>query len=265
MYNKTMIERLDIVLTKYFEVSSRTKAQRLIEEGLVLVNGKVETKVSLKVEANEVELLPHENYVSRGAYKLLGAIQKFGIKFSNKIVLDVGASTGGFTQVALKDGASKVYAVDVGKGELDKALLQDKRVVNLENTDVRELSEEQVPTVDIIIGDLSFISLTKILPKLKELFGNDKEMMFLFKPQFECGKEIAKKYRGIIKNKDIHIDLLKNFINFTKLLGFSVSDIIYSPIKGGDGNIEYLIYFNGKEECKYNIKNICEEAFSGLR
>lgn len=256
-----MEKRLDIAIVEDFNVSSRTKAQNLIESGSVLVNCRVITKVSFKIcETDIVEILEHDDYVSRGAYKLLGAIKSFNLNFKDRVVLDIGASTGGFTEVALKNGAKKVYALDVGREQLDKSLLNDKRVISIEGRDIRELKKEEVSDVNFIIGDLSFISLTKVLPYIKNLFDDKKEMMFLFKPQFECGREIAKKYKGIIKNSEIHVKLLENFVNFVKLLGFSLSNIDFSPIKGGDGNIEYLIYFNGEDKV-FNIKDIVFNAF----
>ena len=256
-----MGKRLDLFLTEKCNIDSRTKAQKLIKEGFVLVNGKNVLKSSVEVfDEDIVEIVEHDDYVSRGAYKLIGAIEKFNLNFNNKIVLDVGASTGGFTQVSLKNGAKKVYALDVGEGQLDKKIKTDKRVVDLSKTDIRVVEKEKIKDVDIIIGDLSFISLTKVLPRINEMFGNEKEIVFLFKPQFECGKDIAKKYRGIIKNKQIHKNLLKNFENFAKILKFSLSNMTFSPIKGGDGNIEYLVYLNGKNE-SYDIEQLVEEAF----
>lgn len=257
--------RLDVFLTKNKFYSSREKAQQFIKEGFVKINGNVCTKSSFCVNENDlIEIVKSEKYVSRGAYKLLGAIEKFNIVFKDKVVLDVGASTGGFTQVALEQGAKKVYAVDVGKNQLAHELINDIRVVNLPETDVRNLKNSDVFDSEIIVGDLSFISLTKILPFLNQLFSQKKEMMFLFKPQFECGIEIAKKYRGIINNKEIHYKILENFIEFAKLNNINISDLTFSPIRGGDGNIEYLIYFNSSVNKKINIKKVIDCAFEFL-
>ncbi len=254
-----MKERLDSFITHKLNIKSRSKAQAIISQGLVLVDGK-EAKPSLLVDENShIQILEHEEYVSRGAYKLLGAIKSFNLDFKNKVVLDVGASTGGFTEVALNYGAIKVYSLDIGKDELDKSLASDKRVVNLQGRDIRSLNFEEVCDVEIIIGDLSFISLTKVLPTIKALFGN-KETMFLFKPQFECGKELAKKYKGIIKDKRLHIKLLNNFVAYCQSLDFPVCNICHSPITGGDGNIEYLIYFNMTKE-NFDIKQLVENRF----
>ena len=257
-----MQKRLDILLVEK-ENLSRTKAQNYIAEGCVFVDGKQIKKASFMVEDSvNIALTKHDDYVSRGAYKLLGATHKFEINLKDKTVLDLGASTGGFTQVCLQNGAKKVYAVDVGEGQLDQKLKEDNRVIDLSKTDVRDLRNENLPDIDFIVGDLSFISLTVILPKIKELFGTGIDMVLLFKPQFECGREIAKKYHGIIKNKEIHKKILKNFVNFVKLLGFSLNNIVVSPIKGGDGNIEYLVYFSKRGNEKFDIDQIVDDAFS---
>lgn len=252
--------RLDIFLTQKGHASSRTKAQNLITEGYVFVNGNVVDKPSFQIgENDQVTIKQHDRYVSRGAYKLLGATDKFNLNFSEKIVLDMGASTGGFTQVALEKGAKKVFAVDIGKSQLDESLKNNSKVVCLENTDIRNVDKDMVGDVDLIIGDLSFISLEKVLPHLKQVFGA-KEMAILFKPQFECGRDLARKYKGVVKDKVVHKNLLKNFILFCQNLGFLVSDLTASPIKGGDGNIEYLVHLNGEIQ-NYNLEKIVEEAF----
>lgn len=262
-----MDERLDLRLSKMYGLT-RAKVQSYIKSGSVLVDGKVCCKPSFLVDENSIELVSKERYVSRGAYKLLGAIEDFKLDFTDKVVLDIGASTGGFTQVALLQGALKVYAVDVGEGQLDKTLLASEKVVNIEKTDFRDLTLSQVADTDIIIGDISFISLTKILPKIKSLFGNEKEMVLLFKPQFECGKQLARKGKGIIKDKKVHIFLLNEFLNFCKDLGFTVVDISPSSIKGKGGNIEYLIHFKKDNNCENftkNIENIVDFAFKNVK
>lgn len=255
-----MQTRLDLFVSKKEDIS-RSKAQNLIKEGLVFVNGEMVKKEAFLVdERDKVEIIGHTSYVSRGAYKLLGAIEKFKLELNDKVILDLGASTGGFTQVCLNFGAKKVYSVDVGVGQLASELARDPRVNNIEKTDVRDLKRDVVKDVNFVVGDLSFISLTKVLPKIKELLGTKIDMVLLFKPQFECGMEVAKKYKGIIKNKEIHGKLLKNFENFAKLLGFSINNIIISPIKGGDGNIEYLLRFGG-EKVEFDIDNVVNSAY----
>ena len=257
--------RLDKYLFENGYASSRSKAQSLIEEGLVCVNGKIINKPSYELLCNEnITIFSHPEYVSRGAYKLITAIEKFNIDFKEKVVIDIGASTGGFTQVALEHGAKKVYAIDVGRGELAESLVSDKRVVNLENTDFRAINKEQVKDANIIVGDISFISLKHIFPKIKELFDNI-EIVILFKPQFECGKEIAKKYNGVIKDKNVHKSLLKDFIFYLQGLNFVICNLAYSQITGKSGNIEYLFHINGKEKSSIDADKVVENAFDYLK
>ena len=253
--------RLDVYLLENRLASSRTKAQQLVKAGYVSVDGKVILKPSYELLCNEtITIAEYHNYVSRGSCKLLGAIESFEIDFSGKVVLDCGASTGGFTQVALEHNAKKVYAVDVGQGELDGVLRAEPRVVNLENTDVRFLTKEQVGDSDIVVSDMSFISLKKVLPNLKNILG-EKEMVLLFKPQFECGKELAKRYKGVIKNQAVHKSLLKDFVVFIRELGFKASGLSYSPLQGKSGNIEYLFYLNGKKTFPFDIDKVVSKAF----
>ena len=257
--------RLDVYLMEKGLASTRTKAQTLIKNGLVSVNDKIIYKPSYELFGNEnITITEHHNYVSRGSFKLLGAIEKFDITFKERVVVDIGASTGGFSQVALESGAKKVYAIDVGSGELDKSLLTNPKLINLENTDFRNIKQAQVADADMVIGDISFISLVHIFPKIKELFDKI-EIVMLFKPQFECGKEIASKFKGIIKDKKVHIKLLENFIRYIEGLFYVVSNVTYSPIKGKSGNIEYLFHINGKNKELFSIPNIVEEAFCKLK
>lgn len=253
--------RIDLFLTKNGYAQSRARAQAMIEEGLVSINGKNVEKSSIEVDGTEAIIVAkHEEYVSRGAQKLLGAIKAFNLDFRGKVVLDMGSSTGGFTQVALKNGAQKVIAVDVGKEQLDKSLRNDKRVVLLEQRDVRTLTAEEAQGTQLVIGDLSFISLTKILPHIKEVLGST-EMCVLFKPQFECGKGLAKKCKGVIKDEKIHIDLLNEFFDFVSSLDYDVSGLCPSPIKGGDGNREYLVHLNGAKT-SFKIDEVVKSNFA---
>lgn len=254
--------RIDILVMQKFDIS-RVKAQDLIKSGAVFVDGKAILKPSQNI-LPESDIILHEDeiYVSRGAHKLIKAIEEFDINFKDKVVVDIGASTGGFTQVALKMGARKVYAVDVGEDQLDEKLKIDPRVVNLQNTDFRVLKKEDVLGCDLVIGDISFISLRKILPHAKELFGN-LEMVFLFKPQFECGLELAKKYKGVITDKKIHINLIDDFALFLKSLDFKLTNLSFSPIKGRSGNIEYLLHINGPFR-QFSIKDVIDQAFKSL-
>ena len=253
--------RLDNLVSKNENIS-RSRAQTLIKEGKVDVEGKVVTKPSFLLDENsQISLNIQENYVSRGAYKLKKALEVFDVTVREKIVLDMGASTGGFTQVALENGAKKVYSVDVGKGELSKQLDQDERVVNMEQTDIRFLTTEMVGDTQIVVGDLSFISLKHILPKINMLFGKI-ECVLLFKPQFECGREIAQKSHGIVKDKAVHKNLLKEFFEELKIYDYKLSDITFSPIKGKSGNVEYLLHLNGNGKKKVDITKVVEDAFN---
>ena len=258
-----MKKRLDILISSKYSLS-RSKAQQLIEEELVKVDDKIITKPSMLIEEDqEITIIEHKSYVSRGAYKLLKAIDFFALDFKDKVVLDMGASTGGFTEVSLEAGAKKVYSVDVGKGELEKSIACNNKVINMEGRDIRTLSKDECSDTQIVVGDLSFISLKHILPKIKELFNNI-ECVLLFKPQFECGKDIAKKYKGVIKDKNLHKKLLKEVQQEINIYGFAISNLTYSPIKGKSGNIEYLLYLNGKSSFDFLIDDIVNDAFKNL-
>lgn len=256
--------RIDKLIVVKFNIS-REKAQQLIKNGCVYVDQKQVLKTSYNVEeGSQIEVTAQEQYVSRGAYKLLGAISCFNLNFNDKIVLDIGASTGGFSQVCLLNGAKKVYSLDIGKNELDKNLKNDFRIVDYSGLDFRNAKKENFIDVNFIVGDLSFISLKHILPKIIELFGNKIEVCMLFKPQFECGKILARKYKGVVLDRKIHITLLQDFVLYLQKLGFNISGIDYSRIRGKSGNIEYLFHLNGDNYKSYNITKIVEEAFLSL-
>jgi len=255
------MERLDNLVAKR-EGVSRSRAQVFIKEGKVEVEGKVLTKPAFLLDdKTEIIVNCQDSYVSRGAYKLKKALEFFDTSLEDRVVIDMGASTGGFTQVALEYGAKKVYSVDVGKGELDKSLCVHPNVVKMEGMDIRLLNKNMVSDVDVVVGDLSFISLKHILPKINSLFGKI-ECILLFKPQFECGKEIARSSRGVIKDRSVHKNLLKSFLEEVKVYDYKLSDITFSPIKGKSGNIEYLIHLNGKNKKTIDIDKIVFEAFS---
>ncbi len=256
-----MKQRIDLLASEKLNLA-RNKVKELILNERLMVNGKVVLKPSFLCDQDDIISLKEEQiYVSRAAHKLIGAIASFKLDFSDKIVLDMGASTGGFTQVALLNGAKKVYAVDVGRGELDKELAKNEKVVNLEQQDIRTLNKALVPDCDIVIGDLSFISLTKVLPKIKELYGN-KECVLLFKPQFECGRESARMHKGVINDKAEHKRALLAFVEFCNSIGFKVCDIAHSPIKGKKGNIEYLVHLNASKSLVFNVDDIVLKAFN---
>ena len=235
--------RLDLFLKekKYFE--SRKKAQTVIKNGLVKINGRIETKISKNVSENdEIKIIKNElsKYVSRAALKLATAYKNFEISFQDKIILDLGASTGGFSDFCLQNGAKKIYAVDVGHGQLHQKIKENPNVINLEKTDARKLDKKLIPEkFDILVSDLSFISIFKVLPEIIKNFGNNFEGIILFKPQFEVGKENIQK-GGIVKNEEIVKIKLDEAVKKFQKLGFNKIKYIKSEIKGGDGNQEYL-------------------------
>ena len=256
------MQRLDKFLLENKFFSSREKAKSAIIEGKVFVDGKIKAP-SYQVSGDEkIEIKTSENYVSRGAYKLLRAIDMFGVSLKNLIVLDIGASTGGFTQVALENGAKKVYALDVGTNQLDEKIKANPNVVDLSGCDFR--GSPKIDDVDFIVSDLSFISLKLIIPEIIKRYGKNIPMILLFKPQFECGREIAKMKNGVIKDIKVHKKLLSEFADYLKSFGIKISGIIYSPITGKNGNVEYLFYLNGDKFFAFDTEKLCECAFKHL-
>ena len=253
--------RLDLYMVKNSLAQSRERAKDLIESGKVEVSGKAVTKPSFDVTDEKVTVLETESYVGRGAKKLKKAFSVFGMDISGKTAIDAGASTGGFTEEMLKNGASKVYAVDVGSDQLADVLKTDERVVNLEKTDIRnlELSEK----ADFFTADVSFISLTQILYHLKRLTSDNAEGVCLIKPQFEAGREYVGK-KGVVKDKKVHIKVLSDIVSFAENLGFALKGLTHSPISGQNGNIEYLMYIGKsgdtiKADFADTVKNAWEE------
>ena len=211
--------------------------------GRVTVNGKIVLKPSFECEEeSEISALPFE-FVSRGGFKLQSAIENFAIDLKDKVVLDIGASTGGFSDVCLQAGAKKIYAVDTGEGQLDEKIRNNAKVVNLEKTNYLQLPKEKISDVQVVVIDVSFVSLTKLIPKLADDF-NHVEVVALIKPQFECGLEYARKHKGIVKDAKMHEKIIKNISESFKKFGFVKRGLITSPIKGGDGNVEFLIYLS---------------------
>ena len=247
--------RLDKELVERSLVPSRTKAQELIKEKLVLVNGKVIDKSNYIIsESDSIEIKENDKlkYVSRGGLKLDKAINTFNIDMTNKKVMDIGSSTGGFSDCALKHGASHIVAVDVGTNLMHESLRNDPRIDLHEQTNFKEFDSKYFKDIDIAVCDVSFISLKKIIDKIAS--ENVKlDMVCLIKPQFECGKEIADKYKGIILNKQIHIDIIKDMINYFNDKGFYIKNLTSSPIRGGDGNIEYLTLISNKIDKNINL------------
>lgn len=258
--------RLDMCIREKLNIS-RQKAQELIQNSSVKVNGKFINKPSHKVSYNdEVTVINTEKvlkYVGRGGYKLEKAIDVFNINIKG-ICVDIGASTGGFTDCMLQNGAETVYAVDVGSNQLAERLKNDNRVVSIENTDIRNAD---VPKADFIGCDVSFISLTKIFQSVFNILNDDGCGVFLIKPQFEAGKENISK-NGIVKNSKIHKKVIRDIINSAVEQGLYIKALTYSPIQGGDGNIEYLIYINKKNNInikKSEIDTVVESAFNAFK
>lgn len=260
-----MKNRIDKELVNRNLVPSRTKAQELIEANVVECNGKVIKKCNYIVtEEDELKILENDKlkYVSRGGLKLEKAINVFSIDFNNKNIMDIGSSTGGFCDCALQHGAKSIIAIDVGTDLMDKSLRNNQKIDLHEQTNFKELEHKYFENIDIITCDVSFISLKRIIEKV----ASEKikvEGVFLIKPQFECGKEIARKYKGIILNKNIHINIIEDLIKYFNFLGFYIKNLTNSPIKGGDGNIEYLVYMSNKinSNSTKEIVNVVSNAF----
>ena len=252
------MDRLDNTLVKRNLISSRTRAIYEIKNGNVLVNDKVIVKPSKIVKDEDNIIIKNKlNYVSKGALKLVKAIDKFNIILKNKVLLDIGSSTGGFTDVALRNDIKKVIAVDVGIDQFNEKLKEDKRVELYEQTDIRSFTPKE--KVDIVTIDISFISVLKIIDKLKEI--SPSEILLLIKPQFECGKEISDKYKGIPLDKSVHYNVINNIINSFNKEGFYIQNLTYSPIRGGSGNIEYLGYFSKEKTKEIDINGVIKKAF----
>ena len=262
-------KRLDVLLTERGLVESRQKAQAVIMAGQVFWQGRRMDKAGASVpEDAELEVRGQPmRYVSRGGYKLEKAMETFDLPDLNGVTaIDAGASTGGFTDCMLQNGAAKVYAVDVGYGQLAWALRQDPRVVCMERTNVRYLTKEQVPEpLDFGSVDVSFISLRLILPALRGLMTEKGELVCLIKPQFEAGKEKVGK-KGVVRDKAVHLEVLEQFLRHADECGFFVKDITYSPIRGPEGNIEYLGHLTVAQQPPYegDLKALVAESHERL-
>jgi 23S rRNA (cytidine1920-2'-O)/16S rRNA (cytidine1409-2'-O)-methyltransferase len=235
-----MKQRLDMLVAQKAGIS-REKAQALIMAGVVFVDAQKATKSGQSYSEDiELDIKETSPYVSRGALKRQKAYLDFDLDFTGKVICDVGASTGGFTDFALQNGATKVYAIDTGKGQIAQKLHDDPRVTLLENTNIK--SVESLPEkIDFFVIDVSFISLTKVLPSCRTI-EDSARVIALIKPQFEVGKVIADKNRGIIKDSQIQLDTVKKIGDFAESIGYSVKALSESPITGAKGNKEYLIY-----------------------
>ncbi len=256
-----MKERLDVLLVQEGYAASREKAKAIIMAGDVFVDGQREDKAGTTFDPSKIKLevrgstLP---YVSRGGLKLEKAIRQFGLLLSDKICMDIGASTGGFTDCMLQNGAKKVYSVDVGHGQLDWKLRNDKRVVCMEKTNFRYMVPEDIEDEpDFASVDVSFISLTKILLPARALLKDDGEMVCLIKPQFEAGKEKVGK-KGVVKEPAVHEEVIGKVIDFADFLGFEILHLDFSPIKGPEGNIEYLVHLRKNSQKTLHTMDLTE-------
>lgn len=265
-----MKKRADIVLFEKGLVDSREKAKRTIMEGSVFIGNERVSKPGDKID-EESDIYIKNNpikYVSRGGLKLEKAITEFGLNLIDAVAMDIGASTGGFTDCMLQEKARKVYAVDVGYGQLDWSLRQDPRVVVMERTNIRNITREDIEDdMDFISIDVSFISLKLVLPVAKSLLKDKAELIALIKPQFEAGKSRVGK-NGIVREKETHIDVIKSIVDFLKEIGLGPKNLSFSPITGAKGNIEFLIYAvnNGDSLVDYDtINSIVELAHDNLK
>ncbi len=247
-------KRLDILLVErgYFE--TREKARKSIMAGVVFVDDIKEDKPGMKFKMDaEIRIKENINpYVSRGGLKLEKALEFFGINLKGKTAVDVGASTGGFTDCMLKKGADKVVAIDVGYGQLDWGLRNDERVICLERTNIRYIKPEDIEIIaDFATIDVSFISLKKVIPVVANLIKETGEIICLIKPQFEAGREKVGK-GGVVRNPETHIEVLQDTMFFVIDSGLKIKGLTYSPIKGPEGNIEYLLYFSKENNLQQN-------------
>lgn len=267
-----MKERLDILIVNKGLAASREKAKAIIMSGIVYVDGQKEDKAgSMFEETANIEVRGATlKYVSRGGLKLEKAMTHFGVQLKDKICMDVGSSTGGFTDCMLQNGAKKVYAVDVGNGQLAWKLRQDERVVCMEKTNIRYVTREQIAEpIEFSSIDVAFISLTKVLEPVKALLTPDGEVVALIKPQFEAGREQVGK-KGVVRDKAVHLEVVERILAYASGIGFQILNLEFSPIKGPEGNIEYLVHLKNHEEgtaCEnmpVDPKAIVEQAHQAL-
>lgn len=265
-----MKERLDVLLVQRGLAPSREKAKAMIMEGNVFVAGQREDKAgSTFDEKAEIEVRGNTlRYVSRGGLKLEKAVKSFGIDLEGKICMDIGASTGGFTDCMLQNGAGKVYAVDVGYGQFAWKLRQDARVVCMEKTNIRYVTPEDIVDVlDFASVDVSFISLEKVLPAAKELLSPEGEMVCLIKPQFEAGREKVGK-KGVVRDPEVHKEVIDRIVGFARGIGFHIKNLDYSPIKGPEGNMEYLVHIQkggGEQREAIDVSQVVSKAHEALK
>ena len=266
-----MKERLDVMVVNRGLASSREKAKAIIMSGIVFVDGQREDKAgSMFDEKVNIEVKGSTlKYVSRGGLKLEKAMSHFDVTLKDKVCMDVGSSTGGFTDCMLQNGAVKVYAVDVGHGQLDWKLRNDERVVCMEKTNIRYVTPDQIEEAPEFVSiDVSFISLTKVLGPVKNLMAPKGEIVCLIKPQFEAGREKVGKH-GVVRDKAVHEEVIQMVIDYAISIGFEILNLEFSPVKGPEGNIEYLLHLQKHTEGTYEnipfeIKNIVDKAHETL-
>ena len=264
-------ERLDILLVEKGICESREKAKTNIMAGLIFVDGQRVDKAGEKVKVDADIVFKGEKlkYVSRGGLKLEKAMNTFGIDLTDKVCMDIGASTGGFTDCMLQNNASKVFAVDVGYGQFAWKLRTDQRVVCMEKTNIRYVTPEDIGVaLDFASIDVSFISLRTIMPTVKALLGDKGEVVALIKPQFEAGRDKVGK-KGVVRDKEVHLEVINTIVNFLMENELNVLGLSYSPIKGPEGNREYLVYFTKDKEREGNfelsqIEDVVNESHSQL-
>lgn len=267
MGEKVKKERLDVLLVRRGLAESREKAKAVIMTGNVFVAGEREDKAGSTFPENAEIIVKGEpsKYVSRGGHKLEKAVETWQLELNGMTCMDVGSSTGGFTDCMLQNGAKKVYAIDVGTNQLAWKLRQDERVVSMEKTNIRYVTKKDVEEeIDFSSIDVAFISLTKVLSPVKELLAKKGRVVCLIKPQFEAGREKVGK-KGVVRDKKVHQEVIRMVAGHAKALGFTILGITYSPIKGPEGNIEYLLYLENGEAFlqmpdEKDIESIVEEA-----
>jgi len=265
-------ERLDKILFDLGYFDNKSKASAAILSGSVKINDEVITKSGFQIDPEkklevEVKTMP---YVSRGGFKLEKALKTFEVKIKDRICLDAGASTGGFSDCLLQNGAKKIYAVDVGYGQLAWKIRSDGRVKVIERTNIKncgfsDIYSQDDEVADLLVMDLSFISIEKVLPNLKKLLNPDfHELICLIKPQFEAGKDLVDK-GGVVKDKKVHVNVINRVIEFAQNLAYKVLDLTFSSIKGPSGNIEYLLHLATKGDAKdFSVQEVVDNAFSSL-
>jgi 23S rRNA (cytidine1920-2'-O)/16S rRNA (cytidine1409-2'-O)-methyltransferase len=263
--------RLDVALVEKGFAESREKAKALIMAGIVYVNNQKSDKAGNTVKAEDIIEVRGETlkYVSRGGLKLEKAVKVFDFSLENAICADIGASTGGFTDCMLQNGAKKVYAIDVGYGQLAWKLRTDERVVNLERTNFRYVTTEQVPDeLDFASVDVSFISLSLIFPVMRTLLKDGGQAVCLIKPQFEAGRENVGK-KGVVREKSVHIAVIEKIVNLIAENNFTLLGLDFSPVKGPEGNIEYLCHIeksdNPQNLCEIDAAQVVEKSYEALK